>query len=157
MTCDSGYYNLFKRRVFTRNGKKMTIDINEKTRDFEFKNRIKEISGQNFHGCMQCGTCSGSCPMVEDMDVFPRKMMQLLQLGLKKRVLDSKTSWICASCHTCQVRCPRSIELPRIMEAIRQVQLRENRDYLEISKIPGGAVAGLPQIAMVGCFRKHTS
>ncbi len=125
--------------------------------DDQLRQRIKEISGQEFQKCFQCGTCSGSCPMKEHINVFPRRVMALLQLGQKKALEEANTPWICAACHVCLVRCPRSIDIPRVMEAIRQVKLRENLDQVDPRRIEKEKIAELPQIAMVAGLRKFTS
>lgn len=135
----------------------MTILITDKTYDKEFVKKIEEISGENFHQCMQCGTCSSGCPMNESMDFPPRKTMLLCHFGLRDLVMEANTAWICATCNTCYVRCPRGIDIPRVMEAIRQLTLRKNINYIEPQKIPEKVLGQLPQIALVSCFRKHTS
>ncbi|MDY6861382.1 MAG: 4Fe-4S dicluster domain-containing protein [Thermodesulfobacteriota bacterium] len=135
----------------------MTIEITDKTYNGEFVKKIEEIGGKDFHKCMQCGTCTGSCPMTYRMDISPRKIIHLSKFGLKEKVSGYNTAWICASCHSCEVRCPRSIDIPKIMEAIRQVTLRQNINYIEPSEISEDILHDLPQIALVGCFRKHTS
>ena len=135
----------------------MTIEISDKTYDEEFVNKIREISSEEFQKCMQCGTCTGACPMSQDMDISPRKTMAMTHFGLNDKVADSNTAWICATCNNCYVRCPRGIDVPRVMEAIRQISLRKNINYVEPSKIPEDELADLPQIALVSCFRKHTS
>jgi heterodisulfide reductase subunit C len=91
------------------------------------------------------------------MDTMPRKVMRMTQLGLEEAVEESKTSWTCASCHSCTVSCPRGIDLARVMEAIRQLTLRRNVDMVEPSKLDEETLRELPQIAMVSCFRKLTS
>ncbi|HCX89985.1 MAG: heterodisulfide reductase [Deltaproteobacteria bacterium CG12_big_fil_rev_8_21_14_0_65_43_10] len=106
---------------------------------------------------MQCGMCSGGCPMIEYMDIPPRRIMILTHFGLKDKVISSKTAWICATCNACSVRCPRGVELTKVMEAIRQLTLRKNINYVEPSAISEETIADLPQIALVSCFRKHTS
>ncbi|OIP29792.1 MAG: heterodisulfide reductase [Deltaproteobacteria bacterium CG2_30_43_15] len=135
----------------------MTIEISDKTYDEEFVKKVEEISGENFHKCMQCGMCSGGCPMIEYMDIPPRRIMILTHFGLKDKVISSKTAWICATCNACSVRCPRGVELTKVMEAIRQLTLRKNINYVEPSAISEETIADLPQIALVSCFRKHTS
>ncbi|MFC1706165.1 4Fe-4S dicluster domain-containing protein [Planctomycetota bacterium] len=134
----------------------MTIRITDKSHDVEFVRKVEEISGENFHKCMQCGTCTGACPMKEDMDLPPRKIVLLTQFGLREQVDDSKTVWMCASCHKCEALCPRGIDLPKVMEAVRQVMLRDNVDYVDIQDIPEDARLNAPQVAFVSCFRKHT-
>lgn len=119
--------------------------------------RVAKISGENVGSCMQCGTCSAVCPMVDSMEMSSRQVMLLLQHGLAERVVESKTAWVCASCHTCQVRCPRGIEIPRVMEALRQLVLRQNEDLLDPRGIPERVLGEVPAIAMVAAFRKFTA
>ena len=135
----------------------MTIEISDKTYDEEFVKKVEEIAGENFHKCMQCGTCSGACPMEESMDAPPRKIVLLTHFGQKAKATNANTVWMCATCNTCYARCPRGLELPKIMEALRQVVLRENTNYTEPNKLPEELLEELPQIALVSCFRKHTS
>ena len=131
--------------------------ILDKTYDKEFVRKVEEISGENFHKCLQCGTCSGGCPMGDDMDIPPRKIVLMAHFGMKDKIEDSNTVWLCASCHTCFARCPRGLDIPKIMEAIRQVNLRNNVNFIEPSEIGEEDLANLPQIALVSCFRKHTA
>jgi len=135
----------------------MPVKISSETTTKDFVQKIEELSGQNVHLCFQCGTCSGSCPMLEHMDFSPRKVMHIIQLELEKGLDNINTCWICASCHTCSARCPRGIDIARVMEALRQVILRKNKNYIEPSKLSEEAVKECPQIAMVAAFRKLTS
>jgi len=121
----------------------------------KFLKKISELSGQVITSCDQCGVCSGSCPMTLDMDITPSMMMRKVQLG-QQEVLENKTPWICASCFTCTVRCPRGLDLSKVAEALRQVKLRESIDRVNINAIPEEELIQLPQIALVGCFRKCT-
>jgi len=118
---------------------------------------MAEISGQSVRLCYQCGLCSAGCPMTHAMDLPPRKVMRLAQLGLAEDLEESETPWVCASCFTCSVRCPRGIDIARVMETIRQMSLRKNVDRIDITKQPIEPDQGLPQIALVSAFRKFTS
>lgn len=135
----------------------MPININDKTVDIDFIRKVEEISGQPIGKCMQCGTCSGSCPMKETLDMSPRLLILNAIFGLRDRVQSCKTAWLCASCHQCMARCPRGIDLTRVMEAVRQLTLRENQNYIEPFEIEKEKVEECPQIALVSCFRKHTA
>lgn len=95
--------------------------------------------------------------MTEYADVPTRQMVLMTHLGIKDLVMNAKTPWLCAACNSCSVRCPRGIDIPRVMEAIRQIVLRSNENFIEPFEIPKEQVAELPQIALVSCFRKHTS
>ena len=121
----------------------------------DFLNKISELSDQIITKCDQCGTCSGSCPMVGEMDITPSEMMRMVQLG-QQEVMESKAMWVCASCFACTVRCPRGLDLSRVAEALRQIKLRQAIDYIDIKNIPDDEVERLPQIALVSGGRKFT-
>ncbi len=121
----------------------------------EFLEKIIELSGETITLCDQCGTCSGGCPFITEMDVNPSQIMRQVMLG-QQNIMDSKTMWICASCFTCTVRCPRDLDVSKVSEALRQVKLREAIDFIDIEKISDEEAKKLPSIAIVGAFRKFT-
>jgi len=55
----------------------------------------------------------------------PRKIIRFLQWGWVKEACQSPFVWLCASCQTCSVRCPRGVEIAEIMVALRRMGLRE--------------------------------
>jgi heterodisulfide reductase subunit C len=134
----------------------MSVTISHKRLGSEFVKKVKEISGQNLQLCYQCGMCSGNCPMVSNMDLPPRQIIELARLGLEEEIANSETVWICASCLTCTVNCPRGFDLSKIMEAIRLLTLRKNVDYISPAGIAPKKRRELPQIAMVSGLRKFT-
>ncbi|MFH1957808.1 MAG: 4Fe-4S dicluster domain-containing protein [bacterium] len=122
----------------------------------EFVKKIEELSGQNLMSCYQCGKCSAGCPVVEAMDILPNQIIRLVQMGQKAETLNAKTIWLCAACFTCRARCPRGVDLPAVMEALRQVVLRKDGNFVEPSKMSGEDLKDLPQIAVISNFRKFT-
>jgi heterodisulfide reductase subunit C len=120
-----------------------------------FTKKIVELSAESVTMCDQCGTCSGSCPMVSEMDVTPSQLMRMVQLG-QSETLDTKTMWVCASCFACTVRCPRGLDVSKVAEALRQVTLRRAADHIDIRNLPEDELRRLPQIALVSAFRKLT-
>jgi len=102
------------------------IIIEERKQDF-IKDVDKE-SGEKIGSCFQCGRCSGSCPVASFMDWTPRQINQLIKLGEKDLVLSANTIWVCASCITCTARCPREIDLAKVMDTLRIIAQREKRE-----------------------------
>jgi len=119
-----------------------------------FVRQVEEISGQNLLACNQCGKCSAGCPVVAVMDLLPSQVIRMAQLGMEE-VLESNTIWICASCLTCVTRCPKGVDLPRLMEALRQVSLRKGVTELDLNALPPELLKEVPQLAVVGGFRKY--
>jgi heterodisulfide reductase subunit C len=120
-----------------------------------FVRQVEEISGQNPLACNQCGKCSGGCPVVAEMDVLPSQVIRFVQLGLEDEVLSTNTIWICAACLTCVTRCPKGVDLPRMMETLRQISLRRGTTRLDLKDLPPDLLREVPQIAIVGAFRKY--
>ncbi len=121
----------------------------------EFQREVEKISGEPITMCDQCGVCTGSCPFSEEMELTPSNVMRKVQLGLVE-VMDANTIWICASCYNCMARCPRGLDLSKVMEALRQISLRRAIDSIDIDNLDEREVKELPPIALVGAFRKLT-
>lgn len=80
---------------------------------------------EELFSCMQCGTCTSSCPTAYAMDYTPRQLWQMMQLGMEEEVLNSQTFWLCTVCKSCQVRCPRGISLTDTMVALKEYATRK--------------------------------
>jgi quinone-modifying oxidoreductase subunit QmoC len=83
--------------------------------------------GENLLGCIQCGTCAGSCPVSPYMDLTPREIIAMTRAGFKREVLGSRTIWLCASCYACTVACPKQIRITDIMYALKRQAIQEGR------------------------------
>jgi len=123
----------------------------------DVKTRVEAISGENVSACYQCGKCSAGCPSVASMDLIPSQVMRCLQVGLEDDLARANTPWICASCEVCSVRCPRGIEVARIMEALRHRDLRQRLDRIDIPSLGREVLREVPPIGLVSAFRKMTS
>jgi len=81
--------------------------------------------GDRLNKCMQCGVCSGSCPLGTDMDHGPRKLFMMVRAGMKDEVLKSTTLTNCVSCYNCVVRCPRQVPVKYIVQGLLGVAISE--------------------------------
>jgi heterodisulfide reductase subunit C len=82
-------------------------------------------AGHQLSTCIQCGTCTASCPSAAAMDITPRKMWRMVQLGMVDEVLHSKTMWLCSVCYQCQARCPRGIPLTETIAKLKQLAIQQ--------------------------------
>ena len=122
----------------------------------EFIAKIEEISGQNIYSCYQCGKCSAGCAFSGRMDTTVNQLIHFIQMGQKDKVLEANTPWVCSSCLTCSIRCPRGIDVAALMEAVREYILREEPEKVKIANLAKEIIEKLPNIALVGNFRKMT-
>ena len=101
--------------------------IDSKNFDPDFKLLIAEEPGwEHIKRCFSCGTCTAGCPVREVTDRYnPRKIIRMAILGMKKEVLSSQFIWLCSSCYTCSERCPQDVKIPEMMNAIKNIAVRE--------------------------------
>ncbi len=92
----------------------------------EIGNLLHAADGNPLVTCMQCGTCSGTCPVASFMDHTPRRLIAMIRAGRKEQVLQSNTYWYCASCYQCTVRCPRGIDIAEMMYALKRYSIWRN-------------------------------
>lgn len=150
-----GYYGIIRlNKSSYREAARVRLSI-EEVRG-ELVRRVEEISGQPLLACNQCGKCSAGCPAAGAMDLLPNQVLRLAQLGLEE-VLSSRTIWLCASCLTCLSRCPKGVDLPRVMEALRRLALRAEGDQLDLTALSPEFISQAPQMAIVAGSRKYQS
>lgn len=105
----------------------------------EKKGLISEIesdTGINVNRCYQCGKCSAGCAVNEEMDLPPNVVMRMLQTNDPKNyneIIHSQTIWLCVSCQNCLTRCPMQIDIPKLMDYMREKAL-ENKTVNKKSK-----------------------
>jgi heterodisulfide reductase subunit C len=91
-----------------------------------FGREIMSVPGcEKLASCIQCGTCSGTCPLSVYMAHSPRQIMALVRADFKDEVLQSNSIWLCASCYACTTECPREIRVTDIMYALKLRAIRE--------------------------------
>lgn len=135
----------------------MNIVLSRQIINDPFVSKVEELSGQNLLACYQCGKCSAGCPSIMQMDLLPSQIIRYAQLGLKDELLASKSIWICASCMTCDVRCPKGINVAEVIEAIRLILLRQRKDHVEVEQLSDAEKSDVPPIALISSMRKFTS
>lgn len=93
----------------------------------EIANVLHAAGGTPVSACMQCGTCSGTCPVGDFMDVRPQRLIRMIDAGLKDKVMATRAFWYCASCYQCTVRCPRGIDIAELMYGLKRYTIWKNQ------------------------------
>jgi heterodisulfide reductase subunit C2 len=96
--------------------------------DTIFARRAAADGQVDLFACYQCEKCSNGCPVTFAMDIMPHQLIRMVQLGLTEEVLQSKTIWVCSSCETCYTRCPNEIDIPKLMDDLKQEVLKRERE-----------------------------
>lgn len=93
-------------------------------RDEQFKQEVLRLAGQEVLTCIQCGTCSASCPTARLMNPSIRRLIKLCLEGKKEEATHNETLWLCTSCLLCTVRCPRGIRPKAVVSALKDIAER---------------------------------
>ena len=118
--------------------------------------RIKEISGVNPLKCMKCGKCSATCPAFNEMDIKPHQFVSYVLNGDIDALANSKSLWKCLSCFACVERCPRDVQPGRLIDAARQLVIRQKgQTGLAPEEIPELLNEELPQQLLMSAFRRY--
>ncbi|NVO20645.1 MAG: 4Fe-4S dicluster domain-containing protein [Bacteroidetes bacterium] len=99
---------------------------------------LRMDTGVIINKCYQCGKCSAGCPLSSEMDYPPSLVMRMLQTDDPKnydKLLKSMTIWLCVSCEMCLTRCPMEIDIPRLMDNLRQKSVRAKKTNPQAKKI----------------------
>jgi heterodisulfide reductase subunit C len=102
--------------------------------DGSFMEEVTRRSGEVFLGCFHCLSCAGGCPVVEEMDFNPNQLIRMVQFGMREQVLGSRSIWLCVGCFSCLSQCPNRVDIPAMMDTLREMA------------IEGGVVVGEPSI-----------
>jgi heterodisulfide reductase subunit C len=95
---------------------------------------LLEQARENVRTCIQCGTCSGSCPNEFAMDYTPRRLWRLVLTGEEDEIFDSRTFALCSACYYCTLRCPRGLPLTETMAMLKQAAFLARPSAFKVSR-----------------------
>lgn len=76
--------------------------------------------------CLDCGICTGSCPVSRvSLDFSPRLMVEKVLLDQEENPLEDINIWSCLSCGQCSRRCPSRIDYPEFVRMVREEAVRQ--------------------------------
>ena len=117
---------------------------------------MRRISGVNPLKCMKCGKCSASCPSFNEMDIKPHQFVTYVINDDVEALANSQSAWKCLSCFACIERCPRNVQPGKLIDAARQVLIRQRgQEGLSADAIPALLDEDTPQQLLMSAFRKY--
>lgn len=116
-------------RIFTKyktNVTKIGTMKISKNHTIDIPSYLFKETGVDVRQCYQCGKCTAGCVLAEDMDYPSSYILRLLQTKNEDdycKVLSSEAIWICLNCENCIGRCPKEVDIPRLMDYLRSQSL----------------------------------
>ncbi|MEM0006699.1 MAG: (Fe-S)-binding protein [Candidatus Bathyarchaeia archaeon] len=116
--------------------------------------------------CIQCGMCTGSCPVAKKANLNIRRYMREVSALGKLVIHPPNELWSCTTCSTCGVRCPKDLNPYEFLIDIRSLAVEEGqiaptiRDALESifkNGNPWGRIRGKRTEWSQGLNVKHVS
>ena len=114
------------------------MNLMQKTKiekDDQLTNKLLKSVREMVQTCMQCGTCTASCPNAFAMDYTPRYLWRLVLMDKTDEIFQSKTFTLCSSCYYCTLRCPRGLELTDAMALLKQIAARQGLSQYKQSSL----------------------
>jgi len=104
--------------------------------DSKFKYEVSKIPGaERVMLCFQCGTCTADCPIAKYSDFYkPRRIVRMVQFGLKEKLLSDNHLWLCSTCYACIDHCPQDVEVASIVRVLRNLIVKEKNMMPMVSK-----------------------
>ena len=90
-----------------------------------FLQTVQRQSHEPVRHCYYCQKCSAGCPTAFAMDYRPAQVLKMVQLGQKEALLNSSAIWLCIGCETCGSRCPNDIRINNVMDALKEMAMKE--------------------------------
>ena len=121
------------------------------------REQILRMSGVNPRKCMKCGKCTATCPSFDEMEYHPHEFVAMVESGEIEPLMNSESLYKCLTCFACVEKCPRSVEPAKLIEAVRNVVIREKGGArLPVDAIPAQLDDDMPQQLLMAALRKYS-
>lgn len=86
--------------------------------------KFAEAGLEKIRSCINCGTCTGSCPSGRRTAYRTRVAIRKALRG-DTSVLEDIDIWLCSTCYYCYERCPRDIPVTDMIIKLRNIAVEE--------------------------------
>jgi ferredoxin len=113
---------------------------------------LEHFGVRDANKCYQCGNCSAACSHSHEPNIFPRRSVHCVQIGLEKQLRTGLDPWLCYYCGDCSKQCPRGAEPGETMMGLRR-WLTAQYDFTGISRLlyrsPGTELLAVLALALL--------
>jgi len=86
------------------------------------------IKDHELYACIQCGKCTGGCPMAMKTKLNPRSLIYRIMLSGNGYDIEGREElWDCTTCNTCSSRCPKQVSPMETIIALRGAFVEKGR------------------------------
>jgi Fe-S oxidoreductase len=86
------------------------------------------VNNTGAYYCLDCGVCTGSCPVSRTTSDFsPRLMVEKALMDTPEDHFSDVNIWSCLTCGQCSVRCPARINYPEFVKQVRSEAVRAGK------------------------------
>ena len=101
------------------------IRVSEFDRNFKL-----EVTGRaaacDVTACFSCGTCTAGCPIhAVYPEHDPRKIVRMINFGMKGKTLSTPSIWYCSDCWLCEKCCPQNVKFSSVWEVLKNMAVEE--------------------------------
>jgi len=95
-----------------------------KSTNSKLSQKFVDAGLEKLRACINCGTCTGSCPSGRRTAYRTRSVLRRALTG-DESVLEDIDIWFCSTCYTCYERCPRDIPVTDMIIKLRNIAVEE--------------------------------
>jgi len=77
--------------------------------------------------CIQCGVCTGGCPVSMKSGLNIRQLMREIKLNGKVEIPPEDVLWSCTTCSACEARCPKELSPYEVLLGMRGITVEEGK------------------------------
>lgn len=93
----------------------MLLSIEFQARN-QFLERLKVVEK-----CFKCGTCALACPVTRYGEGYNPRETFVYDVFSSAEPAANQNLWNCALCHKCYEVCPQDVNLPKVIESLKEV------------------------------------
>ncbi|MFX0097122.1 MAG: 4Fe-4S dicluster domain-containing protein, partial [Candidatus Hodarchaeota archaeon] len=77
--------------------------------------------------CIECGTCTGICPVSARAKLNVRRLMRTLSISKNLNIPQENELWSCTTCDACEINCPKKLSPVDYIIGVRNIVVERGK------------------------------